>query len=97
MLFGKLEPLSGSDHIVSFMRRAPGFDAFLVAVNVGNADDVINLRQNGDVAEMGMVVASTKNFEGEGRANDFRVGTEVPLESVKLHVGEGIVVSWPPQ
>ena len=95
MLFGKLQVLPGSENVVCFIRHAPGFDTFLVAINVGANDDVINLRGADDVPEEGVIRATTKNF-GEGRADEFAIGTMVPLGSVKLHSGEGIVVAWPP-
>lgn len=98
MQWGRLVVVSGGDHVVSFLRSAAGFDTFLVAVNVGDADEVVNLRRGSDdVPAEGMIRASTKNFLGEGRADAFEVGTSVALGSVKLHAGEGVVVAWPPQ
>jgi len=86
-----------SDSVFAFVRQAIGFDGYLVVVNYGPDDDVVDLSSNAPthVPGQGTIVATTLNFDSHVRAEDFKVGTSVQLDNIHLRKGEGVVFNWP--
>lgn len=95
MQWGAYKDLTQGDTVMVYRREAEGFDTFLVALNLGVENVAADLKLHEKVPRDAYIVASTRNFAGEGREGAYEPGTHVPLDNIKLHPGEGIVVGWP--
>eukprot|EP00918_Siedleckia_nematoides_P097379 GHVU01213502.1.p1 GENE.GHVU01213502.1~~GHVU01213502.1.p1 ORF type:complete len:684 (+),score=114.73 GHVU01213502.1:88-2139(+) len=84
-----------TDEILSFVRQAEGFDAYLVAINFGQHAATANFQTSlDDVPSRGQIVATTANFDSVYRQNDYKIGNTISLGKVHIRPGEGIVVKW---
>lgn len=96
--WGSYKEAVADDEIFSFVRSANGFDGYLVAINFGKYATVADFRDahKNIIPEKGTIVANTANFDTPSRARDFKKGQEVPLHSILLKPGEGVVFKWAP-
>lgn len=93
--WGELHYSVINDDIFSFVRQAKGFPGFLVAINFGIKSSTVDFR-GAKVPSEGVVAATTANFD-PSFAQDFKVGTEVPLGNLVLRPGEGVIFKWKPE
>lgn len=84
------------EDIYSFVRAADGFEGFLVAMNFGKEQTVVNFRKDHSdiIPATGSVVEHTANFNPIA-AEDFQIGREMELDRILLQPGEGVVFKWP--
>lgn len=87
--------------ILFYVRQAEGFAGYLVAINFGPQTSTANFKESSvkdiipDEAE---IVASTYNFDGIGRSENFKDKTVIKSSSVVyLKPTEGIVLKWEPK
>lgn len=94
-VYGEMEGFSGSNGLVSFVRKAEGHPSFLIAVNLGEHDVIAPASASRPKDGTKAVVVVTTPGAHEG----FKVGTKLDFENDKpnllLKPGVGVVIKMP--
>lgn len=84
--------------ILFYVRQAEGFAGYLVAINFGPQTSTASLKESSvkdSIPDEAEIVASTYNFDGTGRSENFKEKTVIKLNDViYLKPTEGIVLKW---
>ena len=78
--------------LISFVRHAKGFDAFLVATNVGENEHVYNLQAKHETPKSAKVTYFYS--DNQARLNSFKVGESQETDKVFLKPGELLILSF---
>ena len=94
--FGKFSTIGLHESVFCFVRHAPRFNSYLVAINFGPDEATLDffVASPGLVQKTGKIVATTHNFEVPG---EFTVGSEISLANVYLRPTEGLVIEMAPR
>ncbi|OWF47094.1 alpha-glucosidase-like [Mizuhopecten yessoensis] len=78
-----------NDNVVSYVRMALGWTKYLVLINFGPSTSTDDYSKSPVDSTSGIIVATTNNFN----LGDFRTGQTISLVNVRLHPGQGLVVT----